>query len=216
MRRRQVGLARRSARPGPPRAAVARRESGSAGSRPERAAARAPTARARAGARSSIARDHPGEHLAQHGFDVAVVVDEAHLDVERHVLGEVADGVVRLGAEHRPGLVHPLEHPDHDLLVQLRALSEVRAPAEVVEPEHVGAALRRGTDDLRRLDLGEAEPVERRAKAGERRRGDRERGADAGMAKRHRGVIEQGRQRRVELRPAHLERRRPPPRRRAR
>ena len=123
--------------------------------------------------------DHAGQHLAQDCLHVAVVVDEPHLGVERDVLGEMAHGVVGLGAEHRPDLVHPLEHADHDLLVQLRALGEERAPAEVVEPEDVRAALRRGTDDLRRLDLGEAERVERRPEPGERRRGDRERGADA-------------------------------------
>jgi hypothetical protein len=50
--------------------------------------------------------------------------------VKRQVLGQVADGVVGLGAEDRPDLVHALEHANHDLLVELRALGEIGAPAE--------------------------------------------------------------------------------------
>ena len=82
--------------------------------------------RNRAGGALLDGGDHAREHGAQHDLDVAVVADEAELDVERHVLGEVAGGVVRLGAEHRPGLVDALEHADHHLLVQLRALGEDR------------------------------------------------------------------------------------------
>ena len=83
----------------------------------------------------SMAGDHPGQHLAEHRHHVAVVVDEAELDVERAVLGEVAHGVVRLGAEHRPDLVDPLEDADQLLLVELRALGEVGRAAEVVDRE---------------------------------------------------------------------------------
>jgi hypothetical protein len=137
-----------------------------------------------------------------------VVVDEPELDVERHVLGQVADGVVGLGPEGRAGLVDPLEHPDHDLLVELRALRQVGRPAEVVEREDVRAALGRGADDLRRLDLGVAEPVERRAEAGQRCGGDGQTGADARVPQRDGGVVEQRGERRLELAAAHLERRR--------
>ncbi len=77
------------------------------------------------------------------------------LRVERHVLGQVPDRVVRLGAEHRADLVDPFEHTDHRLLVELRRLRQVRRSAEVVQREHVRAGLGRRTDDLRRLDLGE-------------------------------------------------------------
>ena len=104
----------------------------------------------------------PGDHVAQAGDHLAVVLDEAELDVERDVLREVADGVVRLGPEHRPDLVDALEDADQHLLVELRALREVRRPAEVVDLEDVRAALGRGLDQLGRLDLGEAGRVERR------------------------------------------------------
>ena len=63
--------------------------------------------------RSATAAEHAGEHVAQHRHHVAVVGDEAQLDVERRVLGQVPGGVVRLGPEHRPDLVDPLEDADH-------------------------------------------------------------------------------------------------------
>ena len=44
------------------------------------------------------------------------------------VLGQVAGRVVRLGAEHRADLEDPLEHADHHLLVELRALRQVAGP----------------------------------------------------------------------------------------
>ena len=84
------------------------------------------------GGRSPISASIPASTSPQHGEHVAVVVDEAELDVERDVLGEVAHRVVRLGAEHRPDLVDALEHPDHHLLVELRRLRQVRRAAEVV------------------------------------------------------------------------------------
>ena len=55
-------------------------------------------------------RRAPSRSTAQH---VAVVADEAELGVERDVLRQVPHGVVRLGPEHRPDLVDPLEDPDH-------------------------------------------------------------------------------------------------------
>src|SRR4051812_8661409 len=70
-------------------------------------------------------------------------------------------GLVRLRAPDLAGLVNALEHTDHRLLVELRALRQVRLPAEVVEPEDVRAALGRRADDLRSRDLGETEAVER-------------------------------------------------------
>ena len=83
--------------------------------------------------------------------------DEAHLDVERDVLVEVARRVVRLGAEDRADLEDALEDADHDLLVELRALRQVGRPAEVVDGEDVGPALGGRGDELRRLDLDEAQ-----------------------------------------------------------
>ena len=63
--------------------------------------------------------DHAGQHVAQHGHHVPVVLDEAQLDIQGRVLGQVAHRVVRLRPEHRPYLVHLLEDADHRLLVEL-------------------------------------------------------------------------------------------------
>jgi hypothetical protein len=133
---------------------------------------------------------------------------KAELRVERDVLGEVPRRVVRLGAEYRSHLVDTFEDADHRLLGELRALRQVSRPAEVVELEHVRAALGRRRDDLRRLDLDETEPVERGAVAGHRSGGDLERGPLPRMAKRDGGEIEQGRQLLLEHGPAELDRRR--------
>ena len=54
---------------------------------------------------------HPRERGAEHRFHVAVVADEAQLGVERHVLGEVPRGVVRLGPKDRSGLVDASNTP---------------------------------------------------------------------------------------------------------
>ena len=111
---------------------------------PRARSARRPCRRARATAATMPAST--SRSTAQH---VAVVLDEAELDVERAVLREVAHRVVRLGAEHRADLVDPLEDPDQLLLVELRALREVGRAAEVVDLEDVGAGLGRRLDELR-------------------------------------------------------------------
>ena len=95
----------------------------------------------------AIASMHAGDHVAQHRHHGEVVLDEAHLDVQADVLVEVARRVVRLGAEDRPDLEDALEDADHDLLVELRTLRQVRRAAKVVEREDVGAALGRRRDE---------------------------------------------------------------------
>ena len=133
-----------------------------------------------------------------------MVADEAELDVERAVLREVPDRVVRLGPEHRADLVDPLEDADHLLLVELRALGEVRGPAEVVDGEDVGARLGGRLDELRRRDLGEAQVVERRAEPAQRRSGQLPLRALRGVPPQHGSVVEQRRQGDVELRSPQL------------
>ena len=150
----------------------------------------------------------PGDHVAQARHHLAVVLDEAELDVERDVLREVAHGVVRLGAEHRPDLVDALEDADQLLLVELRALGEVRRPAEVVDLEDVGAALGRRLDELGGVDLGEA--VRRRGSSRKPRRlaaASSHFARCSGCRQVDRGVVEQGRQAGVERRPPELDRR---------
>ena len=75
----------------------------------------------------------------------------------------MADRVVRLSTEDRGHLVDALEDADHDLLVELRALRQVGALAEVVDGKDVGPALGGGGNKLGRLDFGKAAPVQRLA-----------------------------------------------------
>jgi hypothetical protein len=117
------------------------------------------------------ARDHAGDHVAQTGDDLAMVLDETELDVEGDVLGEVSHRVVGLGPEHRTDLVDPFEDPDQHLLVELRALGQVRRPAEVVDLEHVRPRLGGGLHELGGVHLGEARVIQDAAEAVQAGRG---------------------------------------------
>ena len=120
VRRRQVGLVgparRRSAAP---------RRSAPPGSRPAPPAGHAERRRARRRPARATAASIPARVSRSTAITSRWSVDEAQLGVERGVLGQVPDGVVRLGPEHRPHLVDPLEDADHHLLVELRRLGQV-------------------------------------------------------------------------------------------
>ena len=105
-------------------------------------------------------------HFGQHGHHIAVIPDEAHLQVEADVLVDMADGIVRLGAEDRADLEDPLEDAHHDLLVELWALRQVRLPVEVLHREDIRAAFGRRGDKLGRLNLGETQLAQRRPEPG--------------------------------------------------
>jgi hypothetical protein len=53
-----------------------------------------------------------------------VVLNKAELDVEANVLVGVAGCVVGFGSKDRADLANPFEDPNHDLLVELRALGQ--------------------------------------------------------------------------------------------
>ena len=138
-----------------------------------------------------------------------VVADEAHLGVERHVLGQVADGVVRFGSEHRADLVDALEHADHDLLVELRALrQERRSPNQSIGNTFAPLSVADATTLGVWISV-KSERIERGTEPADRRRGDRCNCPPSRMAERHRCVVEQRRQLRGQLRTAQLERQRP-------
>ena len=93
--------------------------------------------------------------------NVLLPLDPGDLAVERLELGHVADRVGRLGAECRRDLENAVEARRHQhLLVELRALTEVRLPAEVVCLEERGASLRPGPREFRRLHFDEGLPLE--------------------------------------------------------
>src|SRR6266542_558269 len=113
----------------------------------------------RAGAVGVFMAAHRARHRPDDAFEdghhVVVVADESHLGIERDVFVQVARCVMRLRAEDRPHLEDALEDTDEDLLVELRALSEICGLTEVVHAEAVRATLGRRRDNLRGKDLGE-------------------------------------------------------------
>jgi hypothetical protein len=112
----------------------------------------------------------------------------------------VAWGIVRFGPEHRTDFKDALEHADHDLFVELGALRQIGRAAEVVEREHVGAALGRCAHDLRGLNLDKVHRLEGSAKSGQRGRRHAKGRPRLRMAQCHRRVIEDGRLLGVEFR----------------
>ena len=143
--------------------------------------------------------DDPRDHVARRRHHREVVLDEAELDVKTDVLVDVTGGVVRFCPEHRPDLEDPLEDTYHDLFVELGTLRQVGGTAKVVDLEDVGATLGGRGDDLGRLDLGEATRVERGAEAGHHAGRQPEHGSPRRMAIRHHRVVQQRRQRRLDL-----------------
>jgi len=110
-------------------------------------------------------------HLREHGHDIPVVLDESQLDVQADIFVDVPDRVVRLCTEDWSHFEDPLEHAHHDLLVELRALREIGLSLEVLDAEHVRAPFGRGLHQFWRLDLGESQVGQGRAKAGHHARG---------------------------------------------
>src|SRR5260221_7029186 len=96
------------------------------------------------------------DYIAQEGHDGKMGLDEAEFDIQADVLVDVTSGVMWFSAENRADLEDTLKDTDHDLLVELWALSQVCRSPKVVELEDVGAALGSRGDNLWRLYLGEA------------------------------------------------------------
>ncbi len=96
------------------------------------------------------------ESSCLHVHDICEIVYEAHLKVHGDVLVEVPVGVKVLCAEHRANLKDALKDGNQHLLVELGALRKENCLAEVLEAEHVGAALCAGEVDFRRVDFGKA------------------------------------------------------------
>jgi hypothetical protein len=95
--------------------------------------------------------------VLEHAHNLMVVLLELHLQIETSELGQVTGCVGVLGTEDGANLHDLLEaRCNQHLLVELRRLGEVRRAVEVLELEDVGTALRRGTNDLGRVDKGEA------------------------------------------------------------
>src|SRR5262245_38448789 len=72
--------------------------------------------------------------------DILGPVNEAHLEIERVILGQVATARVRLRAINVPCLIDTLEPRDSVLLVELRTLREVGDAVEIFQLEEIRSA----------------------------------------------------------------------------
>ena len=61
--------------------------------------------------------------------------------------------IVLLGPKDRRRLKHPVKHPDHHLLIELRALLQDSRPVKILKTEKVRPALSTLSADLRRVDF---------------------------------------------------------------
>lgn len=81
---------------------------------------------------------------------------DGHLQVQAYELAHMPMREGILSPEDRAHLEHPLEVSHHaHLLVQLRGLGEAGLSVEIAEVEHVGATLRRATDEFGGVDFDE-------------------------------------------------------------
>src|SRR5258708_22117986 len=84
-----------------------------------------------------------------------MIVDEAIFHIEADIFIDMARGGMRFRAEDWPHFKHALEHPDHDLFVELRTLRQIRAAPEVFHREDVCAAFGSRLDQFGSLYFGE-------------------------------------------------------------
>ena len=97
-----------------------------------------------------------GQQLLLHLHHVAEGFDVAELQIEAGEFGRVLAGEGLLRAEHRPHLEDALKAGGHrHLLVELRALRQIRLAVEILDLEHVRAGFARRADELRGVDLHE-------------------------------------------------------------
>src|SRR5579883_1097988 len=120
-----------------------------------------------------------------------MVFDKAKFRVQADVLVQVPRRIVWLGPEHGSDLKNALKNANHDLLIKLRALSQVGRSVKVVQFEHVRPALGGRCDDLGSLDLGKATGRERAAKTSHCPAGEAQNGPPRRVAVGDNGMIEQ-------------------------
>src|SRR5262249_28629458 len=88
--------------------------------------------------------------------DILRPVNEAHLEIERVILGQVTAARVRLRAINVPCLIDPLEARDSMFLVELRTLRKISDAVEIFQFEEIRSAFGPGSHYLRGDDLHEA------------------------------------------------------------
>src|SRR5262247_1010688 len=81
-----------------------------------------------------------GQELTLDLNNVLRPVNEAHLEIERVILGQVATARVRLRAVNVPCLIDSLEARDSMFLVELRALRKISHAVEIFQLEEIRSA----------------------------------------------------------------------------
>src|SRR5215468_9889288 len=97
-----------------------------------------------------------GQQLSLDLNNILRPVNEANLEIERVILGQVATARVRLRAVNVPCLIDPLETCAPMFLVELRALREVGDAVEIFQLEEIRSAFGPGRHYLRCDNLHEA------------------------------------------------------------
>src|SRR5437660_3272769 len=120
-----------------------------------------------------------------------MVFDKAKFRVQANILVQMPGRIVRLSSEYGADLEDALKDANHDLFIELRALSEVSWSAKAVQLEHVRPALSGRGDDLRGLDLGKAARQQRTTKARHCPVSETQNGPSRRMAVGNNGVIKQ-------------------------
>src|ERR1700694_323880 len=105
---------------------------------------------------------------------------------------------VRFSAKYRSNFIHAFKYPDHDLLVELRALCEEGFTIEVVEGENIGSALGSRGNNLGSCDFGETIPVQMSAKGSHKGRRKGEGGLSIGVPQAEGRVVQKSIQADVE------------------
>src|SRR5579862_4057685 len=93
--------------------------------------------------------EHAGKQLAFELNYIFRPVDEAELNIERIILGQVAARGVRLRAIDMRGLIHTFQPGNAVFLIELRALREIGNAVKVFNFEKIAAAFSSTRDDLR-------------------------------------------------------------------
>ena len=97
------------------------------------------------------------DDLLDHGHDLLLVLDPAHLTIEGDELGHVTVGIGVLRTECGSDLEYPVQSGGHeDLLVELRGLCQVCVLLEVLDLEELRSALGTCGTDLGGVNLCES------------------------------------------------------------
>src|SRR5215510_11670901 len=91
---------------------------------------------------------HIGQQLAFDLNDIFRPINEANLEIERVILGEVTAARMRLCPINMPSLVHSLKSSNSMFLIKLGTLSQVGNTIEVLQGKQIRTTLSAGSDNF--------------------------------------------------------------------